>query len=77
MYVCPRACHHGLFVSVCDKCVCVWRERPCALCNTSVCVREREKEREEKEEEKGVKIRAPRSRSYMETTLVGLGDMHI
>lgn len=47
------------------------------MCNTSVCVREREKEREEKEEEKGVKIRAPRARSYMETSLVGLGDMHI
>lgn len=52
------------------------RKSACALCNTSVCVREREKEREE-EEEKGVKIRAPRSRSYMETSLVGLGDMHI
>lgn len=56
--------------------VCV-RKSACALCNTSVCVREREKEREEKEEEKGVKIRAPRACSYMETSLVGLGDMHI
>lgn len=53
------------------------RKSACALCNSSVCVREREKEREEKEEEKGVKIRAPRACSYMETTLVGLGDMHI